>query len=251
MQARGGCRGGRLRFVHSKSGAAQAHAPASASATCPARARGNSCSLPGRTSTTPTSSTSSVRATRPTASSSSGLRSSLPSARRPQRASTPTAERLHDAFPGATLVRLRRLKARYDPNNVFNPNFPIRRAAERSPAGPGTRALDGVSLSAYQVAANVPGGSGGRSRTTGSVYVCWATGGRGVTTGSSRECWVGVRCAEPQRSRPAPMQGSRRPAVTEKCAPWCGQHRPGVRDVAASVDRAYACDQTRPGSCAS
>jgi FAD/FMN-containing dehydrogenase len=34
-------------------------------------------------------------------------------------------ERLHDAFPPATLARLRRLKARYDPDNVFNRNFPI------------------------------------------------------------------------------------------------------------------------------
>jgi alkanesulfonate monooxygenase SsuD/methylene tetrahydromethanopterin reductase-like flavin-dependent oxidoreductase (luciferase family)/FAD/FMN-containing dehydrogenase len=34
-------------------------------------------------------------------------------------------ERLHDAFPGETLVRLRRLKGRYDPDNVFNQNFPI------------------------------------------------------------------------------------------------------------------------------
>jgi alkanesulfonate monooxygenase SsuD/methylene tetrahydromethanopterin reductase-like flavin-dependent oxidoreductase (luciferase family) len=35
-------------------------------------------------------------------------------------------ERLHDAFPGATLDRLRELKAAYDPDNVFNQNFPIR-----------------------------------------------------------------------------------------------------------------------------
>jgi hypothetical protein len=34
-------------------------------------------------------------------------------------------ERLHDAFPPATLARLRRLKALYDPDNVFNRNFPI------------------------------------------------------------------------------------------------------------------------------
>lgn len=34
-------------------------------------------------------------------------------------------ERLHDAFPGETLTRLRRLKARYDPEQVFDQNFPI------------------------------------------------------------------------------------------------------------------------------
>lgn len=37
----------------------------------------------------------------------------------------PRPERLHDAFPGATLARLRRLKARYDPGNVFDQNFAI------------------------------------------------------------------------------------------------------------------------------
>jgi hypothetical protein len=34
-------------------------------------------------------------------------------------------ERLADAFPGPTLTRLRELKAKYDPANVFNANFPI------------------------------------------------------------------------------------------------------------------------------
>jgi Berberine and berberine like len=34
-------------------------------------------------------------------------------------------QRLHDAFPGHTLTRLRELKARYDPENVFDQNFPI------------------------------------------------------------------------------------------------------------------------------
>jgi alkanesulfonate monooxygenase SsuD/methylene tetrahydromethanopterin reductase-like flavin-dependent oxidoreductase (luciferase family)/FAD/FMN-containing dehydrogenase len=34
-------------------------------------------------------------------------------------------ERLHDAFPAPTLDRLRRLKAEYDPDNVFNQNFAI------------------------------------------------------------------------------------------------------------------------------
>jgi hypothetical protein len=37
----------------------------------------------------------------------------------------PRPERLHDAFPGETLERLRRLKAQYDPDNVFNQNFAI------------------------------------------------------------------------------------------------------------------------------
>jgi FAD/FMN-containing dehydrogenase len=34
-------------------------------------------------------------------------------------------DRLLDAFPGRTLTRLRELKARYDPDGVFNQNFPI------------------------------------------------------------------------------------------------------------------------------
>jgi FAD/FMN-containing dehydrogenase len=33
--------------------------------------------------------------------------------------------RLLDAFPAETLIRLRELKASYDPGNVFNQNFPI------------------------------------------------------------------------------------------------------------------------------
>ena len=43
-------------------------------------------------------------------------------------------ERLDDAFPGATLERLRALKAIYDPNNVFNQNFPIAASAWASAA---------------------------------------------------------------------------------------------------------------------
>lgn len=46
----------------------------------------------------------------------------------------PRPDRLHDAFPGPTLTKLRRLKASYDPANVFNQNFPIPPARER----PGT-----------------------------------------------------------------------------------------------------------------
>ena len=34
-------------------------------------------------------------------------------------------QRLHDSFPGQTLTRLRELKAVYDPENVFNQNFPL------------------------------------------------------------------------------------------------------------------------------
>jgi hypothetical protein len=34
-------------------------------------------------------------------------------------------QRLHDAFPDQTLHRLRELKAQYDPDNVFDQNFPI------------------------------------------------------------------------------------------------------------------------------
>jgi len=34
-------------------------------------------------------------------------------------------ERLRDAFPAATLERLRRLKRRYDPANLFHDNFNI------------------------------------------------------------------------------------------------------------------------------
>jgi FAD/FMN-containing dehydrogenase len=34
-------------------------------------------------------------------------------------------ERLHDAFPPRTLERLRELKLRYDPDNVFRHNFSV------------------------------------------------------------------------------------------------------------------------------
>jgi alkanesulfonate monooxygenase SsuD/methylene tetrahydromethanopterin reductase-like flavin-dependent oxidoreductase (luciferase family)/FAD/FMN-containing dehydrogenase len=43
-------------------------------------------------------------------------------------------ERLHDAFPGATLDRLRALKALYDPDNVFDQNLPIAPASAVRPA---------------------------------------------------------------------------------------------------------------------
>ena len=43
-------------------------------------------------------------------------------------------ERLHDAFPDETLTRLRRLKARYDPDNVFDQNVPITPAETRAAA---------------------------------------------------------------------------------------------------------------------
>jgi alkanesulfonate monooxygenase SsuD/methylene tetrahydromethanopterin reductase-like flavin-dependent oxidoreductase (luciferase family) len=46
-----------------------------------------------------------------------GLYTSFETDRRP--------ERLHEAFPGETLTRLRRLKRRYDPDGVFDQNFSL------------------------------------------------------------------------------------------------------------------------------
>jgi alkanesulfonate monooxygenase SsuD/methylene tetrahydromethanopterin reductase-like flavin-dependent oxidoreductase (luciferase family) len=61
-----------------------------------------------------------------------GLYLSFETDRRPQR--------LHDAFPGETLTRLRELKAAYDPENVFDQNFPITpapaAASTSRPTGP-------------------------------------------------------------------------------------------------------------------
>jgi FAD/FMN-containing dehydrogenase len=44
-------------------------------------------------------------------------------------------ERLADAFPGATLGRLRRLKRAWDPENVFRSNFPIPAADDAAAVG--------------------------------------------------------------------------------------------------------------------
>lgn len=44
-----------------------------------------------------------------------------------------TLQALTDAFPPATLRRLRRLKAEVDPDGVFNQNFPVTEAAGRAP----------------------------------------------------------------------------------------------------------------------
>ena len=38
-------------------------------------------------------------------------------------------ERLDDAYPGPTMRRLRELKSRFDPDNVFRDNFNISPAA--------------------------------------------------------------------------------------------------------------------------
>lgn len=50
-------------------------------------------------------------------------------------------ERLHDAYPGETLLGLRRLKALYDPDNVFNQNFSIPPAEHSSRLEPALRAM--------------------------------------------------------------------------------------------------------------
>jgi hypothetical protein len=44
-------------------------------------------------------------------------------------------QRLHDAFPEPAYTRLRELKERYDPDNVFNQNFPITPARTASGQG--------------------------------------------------------------------------------------------------------------------
>ena len=43
----------------------------------------------------------------------------------------PRPERLLDAFPEPTLTRLRELKAKYDPDNVFRQNFAIEPAPSK------------------------------------------------------------------------------------------------------------------------
>jgi len=46
----------------------------------------------------------------------------------------PRQERIHDAFPEPTFTRLRELKAKYDPDNVFRQNFAITPAEEAAKA---------------------------------------------------------------------------------------------------------------------
>ncbi len=52
-------------------------------------------------------------------------------------------ERLNDAFPPKTLERLRTLKARYDPDNVFRDNFNIARVTPQEPVQPAGAATEG------------------------------------------------------------------------------------------------------------
>ena len=52
----------------------------------------------------------------------SGIYSSFETDRRP--------ERLAEVFPAGTLTRLRELKQRYDPDDVFRHNHSVARAAE-------------------------------------------------------------------------------------------------------------------------
>lgn len=47
----------------------------------------------------------------------------------------PRPERLAEAYPGETLTRLRRLKARYDPDGVFGQNLRIEPARDEAPVG--------------------------------------------------------------------------------------------------------------------
>lgn len=60
--------------------------------------------------------------------------------------SDPRPERVADAFPPATLERLRRLKAELDPDNVFRENFNVAPAA-RPTTGPTTEPATGRSAS--------------------------------------------------------------------------------------------------------
>jgi hypothetical protein len=66
----------------------------------------------------------------------SGLYINFETDRRPQR--------LHDAFPGETLAGLRRVKAVYDPQDVFNQVVPLAQAEEAGASGAGAAAATAV-----------------------------------------------------------------------------------------------------------
>ncbi|MBU2670389.1 FAD-binding oxidoreductase [Actinoplanes bogorensis] len=70
-------------------------------------------------------------------------------------------ERLHDAFPPATLSRLRELKRRYDPQNLFQDNFNIDPSADsRGDIDPSADSRGDIDPSAESRGDIDPGGAG-------------------------------------------------------------------------------------------